>query len=282
MFATALIVFRETLEAALFIGIVAVATRGLAARTAWLTAGVAAGVTGALALAAGTSVISAWADGVGQDIANACILGVALAMLAWHCIWVSNQGQQMAREAQRLGASARDGARALWALSLAVALAVLREGAETVLFVTGLTTGGSDSQGALMLGAALGLGCGVGLGLLLYLGLSRIRPHHLFPVTNTLILLLAASIASQLARTVSQAGWVDLGSEALWDSSAWLSETSPIGTVLHAMVGYSAQPSALQLGFYVLTLVLISAAARHVRQRMARDRSRPGARSASA
>ena len=239
-------------------------------------------MTGALALAAGTSVISAWADGVGQDIANACILGVALAMLAWHCIWVSNQGQQMAREAQRLGASARDGARALWALSLAVALAVLREGAETVLFVAGLTTGGSDSQGALMLGAALGLGCGVGLGLLLYLGLSRIRPHHLFPVTNTLILLLAASIASQLARTVSQAGWVDLGSEALWDSSAWLSETSPIGTVLHAMVGYSAQPSALQLGFYVLTLVLISAAARHVRQRMARDRSRPGARSASA
>ena len=282
MFATALIVFRETLEAALFIGIVAVATRGVASRTAWLTAGVAAGVAGALALAAGTSIISAWADGVGQDIANACILSVALVMLAWHCIWVSTQGQEMAREAQRLGASARDGARALWALSLAVALAVLREGAETVLFVAGLTTGSTESLATLMLGAALGLASGVALGLLLYLGLSRIKAHHLFPVTNTLILLLAASIASQLARTVSQAGWVNLGSEALWDSSAWLSETSPIGTVLHAMVGYSAQPSALQLTFYALTLILIGSAARQVRLRKARDRSQLGARPASA
>ena len=32
MFATAIIVFRETLEAALFVGIMAVATRGLAGR----------------------------------------------------------------------------------------------------------------------------------------------------------------------------------------------------------------------------------------------------------
>lgn len=41
MFTTALIVFRESLEAALFIGIVAAATRGVAGRTRWLGAGVA-------------------------------------------------------------------------------------------------------------------------------------------------------------------------------------------------------------------------------------------------
>ena len=36
MFTTALIVFRESLEAALLIGIVAAATRGLAGRSRWL------------------------------------------------------------------------------------------------------------------------------------------------------------------------------------------------------------------------------------------------------
>ena len=77
MFATAIIVFRETLEAALFIGIVAAATRGLAGRTTWLAGGVLVGLLGALVLAAGASTISALADGIGQDLVNVGILGGA-------------------------------------------------------------------------------------------------------------------------------------------------------------------------------------------------------------
>ena len=141
MFATALIVFRESLEAALFVGIVAAATRGVPGRLRWLSGGVTAGMLGALLLAAGAGRISAMADGLGQDFVNATILSVALAMLAWHCIWVSTHGREMSIEARRLGASVSDGARRPWALMTAVALAVLREGAETVLFVSGLTTG---------------------------------------------------------------------------------------------------------------------------------------------
>ena len=96
MFGTAIIVFRETLEAALFVGIMAAATRGLAGRSRWLTAGVLAGSAGALALAAGAEQISALADGVGQDLVNASILALALAMLTWHCVWISNHGARAA------------------------------------------------------------------------------------------------------------------------------------------------------------------------------------------
>src|SRR4051794_4935113 len=102
MFATALIVFRESLEAALFVGIVAAATRGLPGRIGWLTGGVAAGVLGAIALAAGADKISALADGIGQDLVNASILAAALLMLAWHCIWVSTHGKEMSQEARLL------------------------------------------------------------------------------------------------------------------------------------------------------------------------------------
>ena len=66
MFGSAVIVFRETLEAALFVGIVAAATRGLAGRANWLAGGVFAGVIGALALAAGADKVSALADGIVQ------------------------------------------------------------------------------------------------------------------------------------------------------------------------------------------------------------------------
>ena len=46
MLGSAIIVFRETLEAALIIGIIAVATRNLRQRNTWLGVGILAGVLG--------------------------------------------------------------------------------------------------------------------------------------------------------------------------------------------------------------------------------------------
>lgn len=266
MFATALIVFRETLEAALFVGIVAAATRGLTGRANWLAGGVFAGVIGALALAAGADKVSALADGIGQDLVNVGILSVALVMLAWHCIWVSTHGKEMSQNAKRLGSSVREGARAPRALVVAVALAVLREGAETVLFVTGLATGAPGSSHSMLVGASLGVLGGVGLGLMIYFGLSRVKPQHLFAVTNVLILLLAAAIASQLARALAQSGLVEVWSGTLWDTSGTLATDSPAGILLHALVGYDARPSGLQLAFYLSTLLIIGLATRQVQR----------------
>jgi high-affinity iron transporter len=266
MFATALIVFRETLEAALFVGIVAAATRGVAGRARWLAIGVGVGVLGALALAAGADKISALADGIGQDLVNVGILSLALAMLAWHCIWVSTHGQEMSMDARRLGTSVREGSSAPRALTVAVALAVLREGAETVLFVAGLASGAAADSQSMVLAAAMGLAGGVVLGLLIYFGLSRVKPQHLFSVTNVLIVVLAAAIASQLARALAQSGLVQLWSEPVWDSSRLLATDSPVGVVLHALAGYDATPSGLQLAFYVGTLLLIGFATHQVRQ----------------
>jgi len=255
MFAAALIVFRETLEAALFVGIIAAATRQLPLRGRWLAGGVAAGVVGALLLALTAEQISAWADGIGQDLVNIGILAVALSMLVWHCVWVSTHGQQMAVEARQLGALVQDGQRKPWALFVAVALAVLREGAETVLFVAGsLTGGGPVGTASVLLACTLGLVAGALVGVGLYVGLSRIPTQKLFVATNVLIALLAASIASQLARALTQAGLLERGTAPLWDSSTWLASDSALGALLHALVGYDARPSAVQLGSYLAVL----------------------------
>ncbi len=266
MFATALIVFRETLEAALFVGIVAAATRGVAGRRRWLSGGVLLGVLGALALAAGAEHIGAWADGIGQDLVNACILGLAFAMLAWHCIWVSTHAREMSRGARDLGSSVRDGSRPPWALVIAVALSVLREGAETVLFVSGLATGQSATASSMIPAAAAGVTGGALLGALMYFGLSRVNPQRLFQVTNALILLLAAAIASQFARALAQSGVLAMWTTPVWDTSRFLATDSALGAVLHAIAGYDAQPSGLQLLFYVAALILISTATWQVRR----------------
>jgi high-affinity iron transporter len=228
----------------------------VAGRGPWLGAGVGVGVLGALALALMAEQISGWFDGIGQDVVNIVVLSLALVMLLWHCIWVSTQGKDMAREAQQVGASL-DGGRP-WALLGAVALAVLREGAETVLFVAGSVSGaGAGSMESVWLSCAVGLALGASVGVLIYAGLARVPTRHLFAVTNLLIALLAGSIASQLARALAQAGFIEHLSSPLWDSSPWLAVDSALGTVLHALIGYDAQPSGAQLLAYVGVLGLI-------------------------
>src|SRR4051812_39586306 len=116
MFSAALIVFRESLEAALFVGIVAAATRGLPGRARWLAGGVGIGVAGAIGLALMAPHVSNWFDGLGQDVVNIAVLSVALAMLLWHCIWVASHSREMAMEARALGQSVQQGDQAPIAL----------------------------------------------------------------------------------------------------------------------------------------------------------------------
>jgi len=267
MFGAGLIVFRETLEAALFVGIVAAATHSVTNRTRWLMFGAGAGVVGSLLMAAAMEQISNWANGLGQDLVNVVILSIALLMLTWHTIWVSTHAREMTEGARRLGADASLGVGSLWAVALAVAMTVLREGAETVLFIAGLASGSPEGVTSLMLGATLGFLLGVAVGWLIYSGLGQVQPRRLFAITNVLILLLAGNLASQLARTLQQADWLQWLSEIAWDSSALVTNDSLVGMLLHGVIGYDASPSQLQVLFYLLSILLISCAARQMRMR---------------
>lgn len=270
MFATGLIVFRESLEAALFVGIIAAATRGLAGRSRWLSAGVAAGALGAALLALLAQRLSGWFDGLGQDMVNIGVLAIALAMLLWHCIWVSTHTRQMVSGAKNLGQSVQQGQKTPWALLVVVALAVLREGAETVLFVGGSLAGGANASAAAALTAGvMGLLAGALVGLGIYLGLARIPTRHVFMVTNALIAVLAASLASQLARALTQAGLIDVATLPVWDSTRLLAPDSALGTFLHALVGYDARPSVAQLMAYLAVLAVIVVGTRLLRPRPA-------------
>jgi high-affinity iron transporter len=263
MFTTALIVFRESLEASLFVGVIAAATRGLSGRRNWLGAGVGAGALGAVILALLARHIAGWLDGLGQDVVNIGMLSLALAMLLWHCVWVTTHTREMVSNARRLGQSVQQGQRTPRALLVVVALAVLREGAETVLFVGGSMTGSGAAQStSVLLAGGLGLTAGALVGAGLYLGLTRIPTRHVFSVTNVLIALLAASLASQLARALAQAGVIVQWTQPLWDSAQVLSPESAMGTLLHGLIGYDAHPSGAQLAAYLAALLFIYAGTR--------------------
>jgi len=266
MFGSALIIFRETLEAALVISIVAAATRNVSRRTLMISLGVLAGVVGSGILAGLTETIANLADGSGQELFNAGVLGVAVLMLGWHHVWMSTHGAELARDAKRVGAEVSDGTRGLSAIAVLIALTVLREGAESVLFLHGMASGDGSSLTDILGGGALGLIGGAALGLVMYFGLMRIPLKWFFSVTGWMLVLLAAGLAGQMARFLIQADWLPSLVTPLWDTSAILSADSLLGRILHALVGYEPSPSAMQMLFYVATLAVILSAASMVRR----------------
>src|SRR5579864_28112 len=263
MLAVAVIVFREVLEAALVVGIVLAASRGVPRRGRWVAYGIAAGVLGAMVVAGFTEEIASAANGVGQEIVNATILFGAVAMLGWHNVWMSRHAKEHVIEANRVGKEVLAGTRPLYALAILCGLAVGREGSEVVLFVYGIVAAQGGGAVPLLSGGLIGLAGGVATGAALYFGLLTIPMRHLFAVTSWMILLLAAGMASQGAAFLLQADLVPpLGN--LWDTSHVLSEKSLLGQALHALIGYDAQPTGIQLLFYLGTLVLIATLMRFV------------------
>ena len=256
MFATALIVFREVLEASLIIGIVMAASRGIARRNAMVFAGIGAGLVGAVIVAAAAGGIADAAAGMGQEILNASILGAAVLMLGWHNIWMSRHGREIAQHMGEVGNKVAQGGAPVWLLGSAIALAVLREGSEVVLFLYGIAAGGAHA-GQMLSGGAAGLALGAAIGVLVYFGLLGVPLRHFFTVTSTMILLLAAGLASQSVGFLVQAGLVPPLAEPLWDSSALISDGSVFGKALQALIGYTARPAGIQVVLYVVTLLVI-------------------------
>jgi high-affinity iron transporter len=281
MLPTAIIVFREVLEAALIVGIVMAAARGAARRGLWVAGGIAAGVLGAIGVAGFAAEIAAAAAGIGQSLFDAAVLFAAVGMLGWHNVWMSSHGRELASQAMQLGKDVRSGARPLWAIAIVVALAVLREGSEIVLFLYGIALAGQGGGVlAMAAGGALGLALGVVAGAGIYWGLVAIPMRHLFRVTSWLVLLLAAGLASQGAAFLMQANVLPALGDTLWDTSFLLSEQSLAGRVLHTLIGYTAQPAGIQVVFYIATLAAIGGLMRLVGNGAARQaaaRSAPAA-----
>src|ERR1700735_4294777 len=144
-----IIVFREAMEAGLIVGIVLAATEGVVGRARWIAGGIALGIAGASVVAIFAAALSNAFEGAGQEVFTAAILGFAVVMLSWHILWMSRHASAMAAEVREVGQAVRLGQRSLAALGAVVAVAVMREGSEVVLFLYGIVA--ATHTGALAL-----------------------------------------------------------------------------------------------------------------------------------
>src|SRR6267154_2277304 len=216
MIAALIIVFREVFEAGLIVGIVLAVTRTVPHRNQWIGGGVLAGVLLACVVAAFAGALSNLFAGMGQELFNALIL----------------------------------------ALAVVVGVAVLREGSEVVLFLYGVLAAGTDTTLGVALGGLLGLALGAMICVLTYLGLVSIPARTLFATTTVLISLLAAGMAAQAAAFLEKANWLTALDNVVWDSGWLLSDSSLPGKALHTLIGYTDQPTAMQLMVYLAILAV--------------------------
>jgi len=254
--AALIIVFREVFEAGLIVGIVLAVTRSVPRRNRWIGGGLLAGVVAACLVAAFAGVLSQLFDGMGQELFNASILAIAVVMLTWHNVWMARHGKEIAGEMRAIGQAVVEGSKSLLALAVVVAVAVLREGSEVALFLYGVAASDGGSAANLTIGGLMGLALGVAVCLLTYFGLMRIPPRALFATTTVLITLLAAGMAAQAVAFLQRANWLKPLDTVMWDSGWLLSESSIVGRALHTLVGYTDQPTGMQVVIYLAVILV--------------------------
>jgi high-affinity iron transporter len=258
MLQMSIIFFRELLEITLILGIVAAATQGVYKRNIYLIIGIGSGVVISFAGAFLISKLASLVSGSTQDIINAAILLISVIMIGITVIWMRKNVSTFKQNLKDTSLAINHGSLQGYAISALVAIAIIREGAEILLFSYGLITAHNYSLSQIIGGTLIGSITGLLAGLLIYFGLIKIGQKYIFVITSWLLIFLAASIASQIPIFLVSAGIIHEVGGPVWNSSEILSEHSIVGSILHIIIGYSEKPTVLQLIFYFTTFGLIS------------------------
>ncbi len=254
-----IITLREGFEAALILGIVYTYLHKIGAERhyAYATRGAGLGVLASVGLGAAVSLLSGPLLDLGPDLIGLAVIFTAVIVLTWHGYWMRRQARGVRGEVQQRIDQAQ-ATRRLWVIGLIAFTGVFREGAETVLFLWGLTAQAASASGwASAAGAMLGLATATALGWVIFRGGKHISLPRFFAVTSGFLLLLAAGMFSTGVGKLEGLGLLPQ-SITLWDMSFVLSDQSLLGGFLYSLVGYRARPSVLEAGGYAAYLIVAS------------------------
>lgn len=240
------IVWRESVEALLVIGILWawLKVRGELGRGRWyLFGGVAGGLLLASMLAVAMTLVQDELAGAALDYFRAGMVLVASALITQMVIWMRRHGRGM-KQQLTAGAEAALSKSGGLGLALLVAIAVAREGAETAIFLYGLSFGAGHG---LWWGALSGLLLAMATAWLLARGLRFFSYALFFRITTVVLLLLAGSLLVSGVQQLIGLEALPTLVDPLWDSSALLDDSHGLGSLLANFAGYRERPSLMLL-----------------------------------
>jgi high-affinity iron transporter len=244
-----LITFREGLEAALIIGIVLgyLKKTGHGARQRSVWWGVVVAVALSLMVAVGLQAVGARLEGRAEEMFEGFTMLLAAGVLTWMIFWMQAQGRRIRGqlEADVRRAVAGGGGWALFSLAF---LAVVREGIETVLFLSAAVFASSPVE--TLVGGLLGLVVAVAVGWLIFAASLRLEVRAFFRVTGLLLLFVSAGLVAYGVHELQEAALLPTFVEHVWDMNHILDERGAVGTLLKALFGYNGNPSLLEVTAY--------------------------------
>ncbi|GHO91310.1 membrane protein [Reticulibacter mediterranei] len=250
MIAAFILFLREGLEASLIVGILMAVLRQLGQTKHMLAVwmGVFLAVLASIAL----GVILYLTAGAMQQfllVFKAITFVVAVIILTWMTFWMQQHSRTMKKEMLEKASTATSG----FALGLLAFSTVGREGVETVIFSLAFIF---QSDGfSFIIGGLAGTLAAVILGVLVYGGGYRLNYRIFFRVMGLLLIVLSAGLLSNAIESLQGLGWLPF-TPALWSTSDILSELDGPGYILHTFLGYSDNPTILQVGGYVIYLLV--------------------------
>lgn len=277
---TFLVTLREGFEAALVVGIVLSCLQKAHAKQLkpWVFAGVLMGlvasVTIGIVLYGSLAAIGA-SDRpevtLFKPILEASFTLLAIGMLSWMLVWMTQQARSLKATIEGAVTSALADTAGGWGVFGLVLIAVLREGFETVLFVTAQFSQGWQP----VAGAIAGLSSAVLLGVLLFAFGVRIDIRRFFQVMGAILLVVVAglvvsalknvNLAIELAATIYPQWllWCNPSADScllgiqVWDLSTVFPDRTFPGLVFKLLLGYRDQIYELQVIAYLLFLSTI-------------------------
>lgn len=256
MFVPFLIMFREGLEAALIVSLIASylkrTQRGQWLGVVWI--GVIVAVALCLALGIFINETTGEFPQKQQELFEGLVAVVAVCILTYMVFWMRKVSRSVKVHLEgAIDNALNSGKRQGWALVAMVFFAVAREGLESVFFL--LAAFQQDVGLAAPVGAMLGLACAIVVGMLIYWGGIKLHLAKFFKWTSLFILFVAAGLAAGAIRAFHEAGLWNHFQDIAFDLSNQLSTHSLLGTLLEGMFGYQEAPSVSEVAVYFLYLI---------------------------
>ena len=254
MIASFLITFRETLEAALVVGIILgflVKTKNTKYHNIVYT-GIGAGVIGSIISALLFSRLAGGFSGRAEEIFEGVAMLVGAFLLTTMILWMMNQKNVAKELKQKVSYDIAN--KDKYGLFFLVFISVLREGVETVIFLGAASfINGSNN----LLGGLVGVIIAIVIGYLLFVASVKINIKKFFNISSFLLILFAAGLTAHGVHEFQEAKLLPIYNEHVYDINFIMNENGFMGSLLKGLFGYNGNPSLLEIISYLLYFAVV-------------------------
>jgi high-affinity iron transporter len=248
MFPAFLVTFRETLEAALVVGIVLTfltkTNQEIFKKFVWR--GIVVGIFISILLGFLLEVFFGGLSGKTEEIFEGVLMFVTAGFLTWMIMWVHQQKDVARKIKEKVALHTKKGYGL--GLFILVATSVFREGTETVLYLKASSLIGQSGQ---LVGAILGISAALALGYALFKFALRVNLQLVFNVTSVFLLLFAAGLISHGVHEFQEVGFLPIFSfDPIFNIAHIVDNNSILGSFLRTLFGYTSKPTILEIVSY--------------------------------